>query len=447
MSLPPYSAYKQVAHDWLASIPAHWSAESLKRHTRIVTGATPSSSNQAFWDGGIAWATPIDLTTSSAGLLTSTARTISEAGMQSCATEPVPAGSVLLSTRAPIGTVALAGIVTCINQGCRALVPRESLNSRFIAYILGAWAAHLGSLGRGSTFLELSTDALGGVKVPIPGQLEQAEIVGFLDRETAKIDALIAEQKRLIALLQEKRQAVISHAVTKGLDPNVPMKDSGVEWMGDVPRHWTVDRLKRHCELRTSNVDKKTVDGQRAVRLCNYTDVYYNDSITDRIAFMDATATDAQIERLSLEPGDVIITKDSESAHDIARSAYVPAPLEGVVCGYHLAILRPRENTSGLFVKYYFDGTLAKAQVAVEANGLTRFALGQYAIDNLVLAWPPPEEQNRIGEFIAKTNQLSDSVVASATAAIDLLRERRTALITAAVTGQIDVRGLVETAA
>src|ERR1017187_8622662 len=132
-------------------------------------------------------------------------------------------------------------------------------------------------------------------------------------------------------------------------------KDSGVEWLGDLPGHWEVKRLKQACHVFPSNVDKKSHDGETSVNLCNYTDVYYNDTITADMEFMAATASTDQIAKFTLRAGDTIITKDSETADDIAIGAYVPADLPGVICGYHLSMVRPLEGTIGVFVKRLFD--------------------------------------------------------------------------------------------
>src|SRR5947209_3071152 len=124
-------------------------------------------------------------------------------------------------------------------------------------------------------------------------------------------------------------------------------KDTGVEWLGEMPEHWEVKRLKRACHVFPSNVDKKAHEGETPVLLCNYTDVYYNETITAGMDFMDASASSDQIDKFTLRAGDTIITKDSETADDIAIGAYVPADLPGVVCGYHLSMVRPLPDTDG----------------------------------------------------------------------------------------------------
>jgi type I restriction enzyme, S subunit len=211
-------------------------------------------------------------------------------------------------------------------------------------------------------------------------------------------------------------------------------KDSGLDWLGKVPSHWEILRLKYRCEVFPSNVDMHSRDDEPAVRLCNYTDVYYNERITPDMEFMEATASPDQIARFTLKAGDTIITKDSETAEDIAIAAYVPQDLPGVVCGYHLSMVRPKEATSGAFVKRLFDSFYAKARLAVAANGLTRVGLGQYALDNVELPFPPHEEQATIATFLDRETAKIDALIAEQDKLIALLAEKRRATISHAVT-------------
>ena len=211
-------------------------------------------------------------------------------------------------------------------------------------------------------------------------------------------------------------------------------KESGVEWLGDVPEHWTVQRLKRACQVFPSNVDKKTHEGETSVLLCNYTDVYYSETITVGMDFMAATASADQIDKFTLQAGDTIITKDSETADDIAVAAYVPADLPGVVCGYHLSMVRPTCDANGAFVKRLFDSVYAKSCFAVRAKGLTRVGLGQGELDNVELPFPPLSEQAHIATFLDRETAKSDALVAEQRRLIDLLKEKRQAVISHAVT-------------
>jgi len=215
-------------------------------------------------------------------------------------------------------------------------------------------------------------------------------------------------------------------------------KDSTISWLGRVPSHWNVLRLKHACEVFPSNVDKHARDDEPPVRLCNYTDVYYNERITADMPFMEATASEEQIARFTLRGGDTIITKDSETADDIAVAAYVPDDLPGVVCGYHLSMVRPRGSTCGAFVKRLFDSIYAKARFAVAANGLTRVGLGQYAVDNIDLPFPPVDEQRAIVAFLDRETAKIDALVEEQKRLIELLKEKRQAVISQAVTKGLD---------
>lgn len=217
--------------------------------------------------------------------------------------------------------------------------------------------------------------------------------------------------------------------------PRYPIyKDSGVEWLGEVPGHWEVKRLKHACHVFPSNVDKKSHDGETPVLLCNYTDVYYNETITAGMEFMAATASTDQIAKFTLRGGDTIITKDSETADDIAIAAYVPEDLPGVICGYHLSMVRPLPKADGAFIKRIFDSLYAKSCFAVLANGLTRVGLGQYALDNVALAFPPCSEQTQIAVFLDRETAKIDGLVAEQRRLMALLKEKRQAVISHAVT-------------
>ena len=211
-------------------------------------------------------------------------------------------------------------------------------------------------------------------------------------------------------------------------------KNSHTDFLGNVPAHWNVERLKHCAEVFPSNVDKKSVDGQIPVRLCNYTDVYYNEVIQHDSAFMQATATKEQVKRFELQKGDVVFTKDSESVDDIAIAAYVPKNMPDVIYGYHLSIARPKASVVGKFLKRFFDSQEAKSYFAVSANGLTRVGLGQHAVDNTPIALPSLEEQRTIATFLDHETARIDALVEEQQRLIALLKEKRQSVISHAVT-------------
>lgn len=206
-----------------------------------------------------------------------------------------------------------------------------------------------------------------------------------------------------------------------------------------LPIGWSFQRLKHVATLRFSNVDKLSNEDEVPVFLCNYTDVYKNDFITPDLEFMQATATHAELARFQLQAGDVIITKDSETADDIAVPAYVAATMPGVLCGYHLAIVRPAsDNTNGRFLFRALHATGIREQFWVAANGVTRFGLGQQAIGNAIIPVPPADTQSVIANFLDKKAAAIDALIAKKQRLIELLQEKRQALITQAVTKGLD---------
>ena len=199
-------------------------------------------------------------------------------------------------------------------------------------------------------------------------------------------------------------------------------------------------RLKSFATVQLSNVDKKSTEGQDAVQLCNYTDVYYNEHIGSDVEFMAATATKEQIRRFSLTTGDVLITKDSEEWTDIAVPAVVTQDLAGVLCGYHLAHVRPGDVCDGAFLSRAFSAVGPRDQYQVSANGITRYGLTGDSIRASVLALPPLAEQRVMAAFLDRETAEIDDLITKVHEAIERLNEFRAALISTAVTGRIDVR-------
>jgi len=215
-------------------------------------------------------------------------------------------------------------------------------------------------------------------------------------------------------------------------------KDSGVAWLGEVPAHWEVRRLKFVARYQNSNVDKKSYEGQKNVRLCNYTDVYYNEKITNNMDFMVATATDAEIKSMSLKEGDVVITKDSEDPTDIGVPALVSEPLDNVVCGYHLTVLRAKNQDAARYLHRAIQSHPTRAHFFVESPGVTRFGLNQDAIGGLVMPVPPIVERKKIAAFLDEKTTQIDQLIEKKTRFIELLKEKRQALIDHAVTNGLE---------
>lgn len=298
---------------------------------------------------------------------------------------------------------------------------KHSFYSRYYLYLLqdGYKQRRFFHLGQGSAHLgrwRLPTEAFNEIVYPCPSLKEQNQIASFLDHETAKIDNLIKKQKQLIELLKEKRQAVISHAVTKGLNPDVPMKDSGVEWLGEVPAHWLIKKLKYLCSIQTGSKD--TVN-----------------AIEDGLyPFFVRSQTIERINSVGADCEAVLTAGDGAGVGKVYH--YYNGKFD-----FHQRVymLNNFKAIKGRFVYYYLSSNFYK--VALEGNAkstVDSLRLPQFL--NFEFSLPSIKEQENIIYFLELETAKIDSLVEKQQQQIELLRERRTALISAAVTGKIDLR-------
>jgi len=216
-------------------------------------------------------------------------------------------------------------------------------------------------------------------------------------------------------------------------------RDANSRWVDRIPAHWRIERLKFVARPQASNVDKHSKDDEIPVRLCNYTDVYNNAQIIADMDFMEATATQAEIDKFALTDDEVIITKDSESWQDIAVPAHVPNAIEGVLCGYHLTQIRPdQEQLDGRYLYYQLCSAALNRQFQVKANGVTRFGLPAYHIDNAETVIPPIDEQRKIARFLDHKLGQIQALIEKKTKLLEQMEEQRSSVITRAVTEGVD---------
>jgi type I restriction enzyme S subunit len=289
-----------------------------------------------------------------------------------------------------------------------------------------------------TTIQNISMGQLRNCRLPVPLPAEQSAITDFLDRETAKIDALVAEQENLIALLKEKRQAVISHAVTKGLDPTVPMKDSGVEWLGEVPAHWIVQPLKFSALFRSGGTpDKGRLDywnGQ--IPWASAKDLKVENLYDTADHITDQTIIDGVISLLPTETVVVVVR-----GMILARLLPVVTIKVPMAINQDLKALIPKEHVSSTFLPWLLRASEVESLTRLDEAGHGTKALRMDAWGAMKVSLPPKQEQKAIAAFLDLETTKLDDLTTEAQRTIDLLKERRSALISAAVTGKIDVRG------
>ena len=431
-----YAEYKDSGVEWLGEIPRHWDLKPIKYLFGIINGSTPKSGEEAFWDGEITWITPSDLSKLRSHVIGESIRTITKKGLDSCGTSLVPSDTIILSCRAPIGSLAVTSKEACTNQGCKSLVKKYDLSTKFFYYYLSISTKQLNNLGRGTTFLELSSDELGSYALGIPNAEEQTQIANFLDHETAKIDTLIAKQEKLMELLKEKRQAVISHAVTKGLNPDVNMKDSGVEWLGQVPEHWTVSKLKHFVNV----VDCKHITAEffdEGIPLASIGEVkgwkvnLSNAKLTNEKYYQELIDGNRKP-----QVGDIIYTRNAT----VGEASLVHTELPKFALGQDVCLIHIIQKLSSEYLLHFLKSEIIKIQLNSAMVGSTFKRINVDDIRNYVIVIPPIEEQECILKDLDQKIEKYDSLINFAVKQIQLMQERRTALISSAVTGKIDVR-------
>ncbi len=409
-------------------------ADKQLRHLFTITsGATPASGKTEYWDGDIQWATPEDVSTLDGYWLRGTRRTLTQAGYESCSTVVAPRSSIVLTKRAPIGQVAILGEPACCNQGCFLLTPKRDQDIRYYYYWLLIQADRLQALGRGSTFMELSTDELKSLRIPEPPLPRQRAIADFVDRETARIDGLIAAKKSVLGLLAEKRRAFITRAVTRGLDPNVPIRDSGIPWLGKIPAHWDVKRLKHLGNpiigLTFDPADTVTNDrGVLVLRASNVKD--------KRIVLDDNIHVQMNIPpELITKVGDILICTRSGSRALIGKSAQIDEASAELTFGTFMTVFRSSCND---YLFLVFNSPLFDYQAGMYSTS-TINQLTVETLKNLEVPIPPSSEQRAIVVHVRTETEKFDRITEHTNRTLSLLKERRSTLIAAAVAGKIDV--------
>lgn len=438
MSLTQYEHGKATGIPWLGVVPAHWSFTKTKYVGEFSVGWTPPTGHADSYEGENLWANISDL---GPRKLCNTGKRISDAAVVTSGIPLSKKGSLLFSFKLSIGQVSFAGVDLYTNEAIATFQGSSKLDIRYAYFAYPIFLVQNASTNIYGAKL-LNQELIRSAVFAIPPLAEQSTIATFLDRETAKIDALIFEQEKLITLLAEKRQATISHAVTKGLNPNAPMKDSGVEWLGEVPDGWEVTRLKRVATVQTGiakgkdNAEKTTVEVPY-LRVANVQDGYLK---LDDIAMIEI-AVDA-VPRYRLQPGDVLMNEGGDF-DKLGRGHIWRGEIENCIHQNHVFAVRPT-SISSEWLNTVTSSDYAQFYFMTRSKQSTNLAsISSSNIMELPLVLPPKIEQQSILRFVDMEKARLDALTEEATRGIVLLKERRSALISAAVTGKIDVRQAV----
>lgn len=428
-------AMKNSGIEWIGEIPQDWGLRKIKTNFDIIAGATPKSGEASFWDGDIPWITPADYTTE--GVYVSAGhKSITQDGLNSCATSLIPEGSIIFSKRAPVGLVAINSNSLCTNQGCLSCVPKDSVDAKYYYYVMSIYGEQFDLFASGTTFKEISADAFANFKLPYPDYETQKRITSFLDTKCAEIDALIAAKEKTNALLKERRQSIIYEAVTKGLDPTVPMKDSGVEWIGEIPEGWEIAALKRLGTPATGSTPSKDNpdywDG-------NIPWVSSKDMKSDYLLDSEDHITQAAVDECGLtlfNPGTLIFCVRSGILRHTFPVAVATLP---VTINQDLRALSLKGDVNPAFLLYYMRGMNDTIVTLYEKIGATVESIEMNWFLYFPVVLPSREEQDRIVKALGSRCTDLDQAVKQNEDTIRQLKEYRQSLIYEAVTGKIEV--------
>ncbi len=423
MTVRPYPAYRQSRIPWVGDVPATWTVAALKYVVSMKSGEQITAEDMQ--DGG---SYPV----------------FDGNGLRGFTSSYTHEGYFALVGRqgALCGNVNYADGQFWASEHAVVVHQRQRFAVRWMGELLRSM--DLGQYSITAAQPGLSVEAIGNLRIPLPPFAEQSAIAAFLDRETGKIDALVAEQERLIALLKEKRQAVISHAVTKGLNPNAPMKDSGVPWLGEVPAHWLVGRCNYYFNVlpgfafASVNFSQDDAD----MRLMRGTNVGVSAIHWDDVVYWKRTPNDS-FAGYELFEGDLVLGMDRPWISSGVRVAKVTAADVPSLLLQRVARISPLGEVSTDILELMLSSEFFISHFGPEMTGVSVPHISPDQIDDFKIPVPPESEQAGIVAYTRETRRRSDRLVEEVTRATTLLRERRAALISAAATGKIDVRDTV----
>lgn len=436
MSLSTYPQYKDSGAAWLGNVPTHWVITQSRRLFEQRRDAAFSEDEQLSATqkyGVVPQRLFMELEDQKVMLALS--------GLDNF--KHVEPNDFVISLRSFQGGIERSAYAGCVSPAYTVLRATTKISSSFWTYLFKS-ESYIGALQTMTDGIRdgknISYAQFGALFIPVPTIEEQTAVTAFLDLETGKIDALIAEQEKLLTLLAEKRQATISHVVTRGLNPNVTMKDSGVAWLGEVPAHWRITRLKYAANLIVDCPHETPVyDDDGSYKVIRTADTSDGSLDTSQMYLVNEVEYQNRIRRQSLVKDDIVYGREGERWGFAAQ-----VPEDNLFClGQRMMQFRAASSTCPRYLMWQLNSLSTYRQGQMDTVGATSPHVNVGTIRNYILAEPPSTEQMEISAFLDAETAKLDALKTEAESAIDLLKERRSALIAAAVTGKIDVRGAV----
>jgi type I restriction enzyme S subunit len=424
-----YQKYKDSGVVWLGDIPEHWEQKRFKFSVNLINNKIEAENSNLSYMG-------------LEHIESWTGKKIEDknASSEGIGSHFLPNDVLFGKLRPYLAKVYLSDIEGLASTEALVLRCKNNIFPKFLKYYILSrdFINIVDSSTFGAKMPRASWDFIGNLFFIFPPLNEQQKIAQFLDYKTKQIDELIKKKETLIEKLDEKRTAIISHAVTKGLDSSVPIKDSGVEWLGDIPKHWEVKRL-RYIGSCQNGISKGADYFGFGYPFVNYTDVYANIELPKTVSGL-ANSTDMDRINYSVQKGDIFFTRTSETIEEIGITSTCFNSINNATFSGFLIRVRPFPNLlfTG-FSKYYFRCQLHRLFFVKEMNLVTRASLSQELLKRLPVLLPTIEEQKQISKHLDQKTAQIDQQKAKIKQAIELLKEYRTSLITNAVTGKIDV--------
>mgnify|MGYP001136909421 CR=1 FL=1 len=416
----PYPNYKQIDGKWLNQIPKHWDSARLKHISKIIMGQSPPSEKYNQLGDGV----PFLQGNADFGNINPIPQTYCIEPNRTCLE-----GDVLLSVRAPVGEINIAEQVYGIGRGLCAIRSQNRIRKEFLWYLCHEAKLYLESVSTGSTYDAVSIDDVKSILFALPPIKEQDKIAEFLNNRTINIGKLIDKQKRLIVLLEEKRTALISRAVTKGLDPDVEMKDSGVEWLGEIPKHWGIKPLFSLMEEQEIKNEGNKVN---QVLSLSYGKIVERD-VESNFGLLPESFDTYQI----IKPGNIILRlMDLQNDKRSLRVGLVKDL--GIITSAYLCLKVKREIQEGYAYKLLHSYDVNKVFYAM--GGGVRQTMRYDDLKHMPVLIPPENEQTEILEYISEQEARISTIINVSERLVSTLSEYRSSIISHVVTGKIDVR-------
>lgn len=435
-----YDKCKDSGIEWIGEIPSHWESWKISHaFNRIGSGTTPESGNPIYHENGtVNWLNTGDLND---GFLDSCSKQITQKALEDYSSLKLfPAGSLVIAMYgATIGKTAILNFETTTNQACCVFCESEIINLRFLQYWFIGNKEQIINLAIGGGQPNISQNILKDIRLWCPDYSEQLSLNNYLDQKTSQIDDLIAKKERLIQLLEEERTAIINQAVTKGLDPTVPMKDSGIEWLGEIPAHWGRARIKTLVKIKVCDGPHETPEWKEdGIPFISAEAIKGNQiDLNFKRGYISEEQHQEYCKKSKVQKGDILFCKSGSTT---GKSALVEIDDEFGIWS-PLAIIRVDERKiSNRYMFQSIQSSLFRNQVETSWTFGTQPNIGMGALENLWIAIPPLNEQELIDEYLISELKNFDAIIAKTIHEIELLKEYKTALISEVVTGKVDVR-------